>query len=251
MVKPVSEWRGFDPRKICPRCGEYQTRVMRSHSPAGGPALPAAGVILSVTLVMLAAAAVLMALGRMSAVSWWLYVLILLPAVGLPLTRILSWRNTGQAVGESGMGQPPPAGYHLTCHRCGHTWRMTAAEWESAGKVELADIPAPPPAGTDAADPLADLRRSTAPESRRPAGGAVLLAGTALLAVAASLLLLGVLWAKSHPGDPRAVSFYLIATVLGGLTVIGAARFFKRGMVKVLPLVLILLAAVLVYFTLK
>ena len=131
----MSEWQGFDLRKICPNCGQYQTRFGIPRRRLRIVPIP---IILLMSVALLAFLFFLVFPQNPTVRLWGIVFTALIWAV-----IILIYAST---MVSSRQHQGASQEFFLECRSCGHVWKMTRGEWEAAGQRELEtfeNIPSP------------------------------------------------------------------------------------------------------------
>ncbi|MCB9110108.1 MAG: hypothetical protein H6634_02560 [Anaerolineales bacterium] len=122
----MSEWQGFDQRKMCPNCGQYQTRLRTPRRRLK---------IVPIPIILLGAVTFLAFLffsffSPNPTVRLWGIIFAALVWAGIMLiyasTMITSRR-------QKGISQE----FFLECISCGHVWKMTRGEWKTEEQREL------------------------------------------------------------------------------------------------------------------
>ena len=199
----MSQWQGFDQRKICPRCGEYETHLHQIRQRSAqrilltlvGVTLGSsilAGVIVSrllqgemppigptVTLLMLAG---MFTFNRQLRTT-------LTEDVEYVLDHIFAKRglkkdeNTGQVLG-----------YYLYCTKCEFKWQFSTEEWELAGQQQL-EYPGASLYNSDDNKRFEQFKQKTSTQNK-----VTFLIVTILTLVATGgLILFGIFWSFIHP----------------------------------------------------
>lgn len=138
----MSEWSGFDQRKVCPQCGDYQTSVGISERKRDTQDKRSMRIILivaiSITMLLVIFTFVIAIAKEISFKSPQFIVLsfILSVIVGSGASQIvvmyLNSRYKRNLADEPLQPGERPTFYHLHCRNCGHEWEMTIEEWEQA-----------------------------------------------------------------------------------------------------------------------
>jgi Ca2+/Na+ antiporter len=249
----MSKWQGFDQRKICPKCGEYQTRV-RFIQPE---ALFSSSIRFSLVR-YLAAASIPIIVLYLYYLHWLNVYLISFCALGfLGLAIFFAYRNSNREEAE-GIHQSAhkknSIGYSLFCHHCGYSWEITTQEWETAERQERENsenFPSRPASNPD------DLNKSTERIEWKPPNpkrGVLIVAGFVGLLLMVSLFLYRVFQARAHPDNPAAMlinGIFAVAAlfVYTGLVIIFKPKANKIALIAVILIALIgLVLAALSYF---
>jgi hypothetical protein len=144
----MSQWQGFDSRKICPNCGGYETRLHKYEKKPISFEM-ALLVLLSLTIaIAVTGFLVFIFIGQIVKGHPLLlgFVLPFLFIVG----NLLFNRGLKAGLAEcyeivaarnSSAGRINPAsqwsGYHLYCWKCGFEWEIATEDWEKAGQHEV------------------------------------------------------------------------------------------------------------------
>jgi hypothetical protein len=144
----MSNWQGFDQRKICPCCGGYETKL--SHIGYRSKKSKRMSSILYIILVLNGGILIAVAVSQLLKG--------IVPPIGSVITLLflfgsllLSKRNRNGLVqmtvplldrsdDSEEMQEGALVGYHLYCWNCKHNWQMTVEEWETAGQNEINNI---------------------------------------------------------------------------------------------------------------
>jgi predicted nucleic-acid-binding Zn-ribbon protein len=153
----MSNWQGFDPRKVCPNCGDYQTRVHKSEKK---PISPGSAAALLITLgVLFAATGILVLvfirqilLGQPSRPGL-IFPFLLLFGNYLLNKKLKNgvkecWEIIIEHVTTTGKDRHQKVkssdntwiGYHLYCSHCGYTWEKSMDAWEKEEQEEVATL---------------------------------------------------------------------------------------------------------------
>jgi len=270
----MSEWQGFDPRRVCPNCGGYQTGFgiykRTTDSPQG-----ALVVLLALALMALPLAAIFILLMLKGAVPDQGRLIGLLLTSLLGLGSILFNRDIRKGLKEydwtrwdSLRSKPKPSKrerlieqmnqehdpstiYSLSCHDCGHIWEMAAEEWERIGqqeREELINSPAFLPQGKEkTVEPFEKIEWKP-PDPNR---GILIVVGAIVLSFIAFLSAMGALWYLSNPGHPYAAAIGIIGILLGLLVYAVLAIVLKWKVVKLLPVIGFAFLVIALWFLLK
>jgi hypothetical protein len=221
----MSTWQGFDERKICPQCGDYQTRVAsKQRQSFSSPRL-----LFSLMRYIGVALVPILALFILSFRPLNVYLLgfFFLGFVGVVI--FLAYRTIYSGEGEKMARQSQEQsliGYRLYCHNCGYTWEMTTEEWETAGRKERENFINFPSRLPSNASNLDDTFERIEWKPPHPSKGILIVMGFIGLSLIVSLLLYGVFWAKAHRGNPYAI-------VVNGIGAI-VALFISMGLIVVI-----------------
>lgn len=249
----MSKWQGFDQRKICPQCGDYQTRVMTTERQSLSSRDVRFSLMRSIAVALVPIIAVLVLYLRQ--LNVYLLGFCFLGFIGLVI--FLAYRSIGNreaAILARQSRKKNLIGYRLYCRNCGHTWEMSTDEWESAGHTErqnFENLPAPLPSDPSSLNESFERIEWKPPD---PSRGFFIVIGFLGLFLIVSLLLFGVFWARAHRGEPYAVVINGIVAILAlfiytGLIVIFKPKANKIGLIIVILIALIgLLFAVLIFF---
>lgn len=144
----MSNWQGFDQRKVCPRCGGYETKL--SHIGYRSKKFRRMGSILFVILVLNGGILVALAVSRllkgiMPPIGTVFSLLFLFGSLLLNkknrdglvqmMALILDWSDNNEEMQDGTL-----VGYHLYCWNCKNSWQMTTEEWETEGQKEINNI---------------------------------------------------------------------------------------------------------------
>ena len=143
----MSNWQGFDQRKVCPQCGDYQTDFRISERRSSPQDLRSDRITLAVAIsliLLLVVFAVVMAVVKgVSFKSPQVIILFfsLFVIIGTGVSRIVVMILNSR-FNPSLMDKPlepgeRPTFYHLSCRNCGHEWEMTIDEWEQEEQAEV------------------------------------------------------------------------------------------------------------------
>ena len=140
----MTQWEGFDQRKVCPNCKGYHTKLSqleREQNSRSNAIL--AIIVLSITFIVTGALAALffrqLTLGQSPHPALVLPFIILI--VNLIFNRSLKdgVKESHTLIFFSKPGETSPGTlnfYHLHCMDCGHTWEKPADEWEAEARNE-------------------------------------------------------------------------------------------------------------------
>ncbi len=240
----MSTWRGFDQRKVCPQCGEYQTRVIRNPSSTPAPARLSVLAALIVGLVILTMIVLLLFVSPIPRERLWMLFVLSLIGLGLSLFHPRTKRILGEDRSSRGHSQTSQEiSYLLTCRHCGHQWELSNEDWETAGQRErenLINFPSLSPSrGTDPAEGFEKIEW----KPPNPSRGILILIGTVTVFMIASVALFGIFWSLTHPDHSYAPVVSSIGLFVALLIYVGLARVFKSGAAKTFPIVLVILIA--------
>ena len=207
----MSEWQGFDPRKICPNCGHYQTRFGIPRRRLRIVPIP---IILSMSITLLAFLFFSVFPASRSVRLWGIFFTALIWA-GIILIYASKMVSSRQHQGAS-------QEIFLECRSCGHVWKMTRREWETAGQRELETFESNPL-------PILPSNRKTSSETFEPIEykppnktRGVLIVIVAMITL--TLVFVAGGWWLMHPRNPIIDS---IGTVLAFLFLFGTQALFK------------------------
>jgi hypothetical protein len=155
-------WSGFDPRKVCPQCGGYQTRVWKYDRSRAPSQKPIAFLLLTMlALLLLSIYLVVLPLARgVFPRPAQLISLLFIALVGLGnvlfnanLKEVLRGLDGSLQRYFSGVKEEPVepgqlTGYGLECGECGCRWMKTSAEWELEVQKEAEELRERPPSPT-------------------------------------------------------------------------------------------------------
>lgn len=138
----MSEWSGFDQRKVCPQCGDYQTGLgisERKRDPQDKRSMRIILIVaISITLLLVIFTFIIAVAKEISFKSPQFIVLsfILFVIVGSGASQTvvmyLNSRYKRNLADEPLQPGERPTFYHLHCRNCGYEWEMTIEEWEQA-----------------------------------------------------------------------------------------------------------------------
>lgn len=244
----MSKWQGFDQRKICPNCGEYQTRVMPKERPSFSSSAVRFSLLRSIGIAFVPILALFMLYLR--TLNIWLLGAVFLGFAGLVI--LIAYRSI-DSQGTVTMDQQSRAknfiGYRLYCRHCGYTWEMTAEEWETAERKErehFINYSSSFPASQSSLDEAIE-------KMENPNRGTLIIAGFTGLSLFVSLLLYGIFWAKDHPDNPYASIVNAIAVMVSlcvytGLIVVFKAKGNKTAFTLLILVILVGLALMVLRF---
>ena len=135
----MSEWPGFDQRRICPQCGGYQTHFWKAERRSGS-GLSKTWVLIALGAVGAALLALLLVIG-LTRRTWpglgdfaGLFFTLLLGLVSLLLNPAIYRAIFKKFHPPGSQPEPPPAEETnrvcLECWDCGCRWEMPLSEWE-------------------------------------------------------------------------------------------------------------------------
>jgi hypothetical protein len=151
----MTDWQGFDRRRICPGCGAYDTSFSKtSRCPPDRGSLIALFISLAIALAvtgLLAGLVLLQSLRSPQDQSGRLHPALIFPFFILLGNLVLNRRlreglwayflllRSGDAPDQAGSGEPEKAwtGYHLYCRKCGCEWEISSEEWDEIQQKEL------------------------------------------------------------------------------------------------------------------
>jgi hypothetical protein len=137
----MSEWSGFDPRKICPQCGDYQThfsKYERAPWPPQKRMFLVAAILIN--LVLCISSIALMLIKHVTPEPYRFIGLFFVVCVGLGdlLTYFFNYRRRKRELSfDSADPKHRLTVYSLKCWNCGYQWEKTIDEWEQEGKVNI------------------------------------------------------------------------------------------------------------------
>ncbi len=143
----MSEWQGFDQRKVCPQCGEYQTGLgisERRRDPQNQRSMRIVLIVAVFITLLLVALTVATAIvkevsftnPRVVTLFFSLFIIIGSGASRIIVRYLNSRQNPSLADTPLQPGERPTF-YHLHCRNCGYEWEMTIDEWEQSVQEEL------------------------------------------------------------------------------------------------------------------
>lgn len=240
----MSKWQGFDQRKICPKCGDYQTRI----SPRQPQPLSSSRVLFSLRRYIWVASVpiVVLLLLYLHPLNVFLPGLFFLGFVGLVI--FIAYRSIYGGKGKTTNQQSREKsriGYSLYCRSCGHAWEMTIEEWQAAGRKERENFINLPPDFPSSKNRLDEPFEKIEWKPPSPNRGIFIVTGFIGLSLIVSLLLYGVFWAKAHPQNSYAI---VINGIIGAIFVLfvytGLVVVIKPKTNKIVILLLILVMVV-------
>jgi hypothetical protein len=246
----MTDWQGFDQRKICPNCGGYQTSFgKRERIPASRQA---AWVLFALALLAFLLIAIFII---------WVMVKGAIPdpgrMFGLLLTALLGVgtllfnRDIRKGFKDSHQDEQPTIVYSLSCGECGHTWELTLDEWERLGQQEREELVHSPAFFPQSKDKTVETLEKIEWKPPDPNRGALLVVGVIALSFAAFLSTVGALWYVSNPGHPYAFMIGISGILTGLLVYAVIAIVFKWKVAKLLPVIGIGFLAIALWFLLK
>jgi hypothetical protein len=246
----MSDWQGFDPRKVCPNCGGYQTSFgKRERIPASQQtawivfalAVPAF-LLLAVFIVMVIVKGAIPDPGRMFG--------LLLTAL-LGIGTLLFNKDIRRGFKASEQDEKPTVVYSLSCSDCGHTWERTVEEWERMAqqeREELVNSPAFLPQSKDTTvEPFEKIKWSP-PDPNR---GVLIIVGVIALSFIAFLSAIGALWFASHPGNLYAPVIGIVGILMGLLVYAVLAIVLQWKVAKLLRVMGIGFLVIALWFLFK
>jgi hypothetical protein len=135
----MSEWQGFDQRKICPKCGDYQTSVASKQRQS----FSSPHVLFSLMRYIGVAIIPIIVFLLLSLRPLNVYLLGLVFLVFVGLVVYFAYRSIYSSEGEAidqHSRKKNLIGYRLYCRNCGHAWELTIGEWETGGRSEKENI---------------------------------------------------------------------------------------------------------------
>lgn len=270
----MSEWQGFDQRKVCPNCGGYQTCFWKHKRTAASP--QGALVLLALALMafpLLAIAIVLMLKGAMPS-QGRLIGLLFTGLLGLgtflfnrdmreglkeydrtlvDYLRSKPRKSTKRdlLLEEVNQGDAPSTIYRLSCRDCGHTWEMTMDEWKKVEQKEREDLINSPSFLPQGKDDSAEIFEKIEWKPPDPQNGILIVVGVAMLLLVAGLSAIGAIWFLSNPDHPYAPVVSVTVIIIGLLIYSVLAVILKLRVAKLIPVVAIGLIAIVLWFFLK
>lgn len=264
-------WTGFDRRKICPRCGGYQTRFGRfdisetSERPWGALRLLAALVfVLQIGIVVL--------LGNKGSgldptmVIGLIFTVILVLGVFIAFRIARRGRNSfGPAIRkrfhpdepnsdsapEASNGGSSPVIYFLSCDACGYRWQKTAHEWEREGHQDVEDLLDHPPAPATTDPAMREDPGNTEAMLPSQARKILIITGVVIVFLLVSSVVLGMLLQRTPLGPDSAFIIMNGGVLVVLLILIGIGFFKKVKPASLILLVLILVIAIVLWLLLR
>jgi hypothetical protein len=143
----MSEWQGFDQRKVCPQCGEYQTGFRISERRSGPQDLRSNRItlIIAISLILLLVVfTVVMAIVKGASfkspqvIILFFSLFIILGSGGSRIVvTLLNARSNPSLADKPFEPGEHPTYYRLYCRNCRYEWEMTIDEWDHEAQVEL------------------------------------------------------------------------------------------------------------------
>lgn len=247
-----NNWPGFDPSKVCPRCGGYQTRFMKSErAPVRTLRLFLWFLPPIILLPGLIGLTILLAGRRgtpktVSSPDLLILVLIIVLVLLLFLRRVLPQliESPEKPQVDGDPGSVPAVIYSLHCNNCGYRWQKTEAEWDQEGQATMEEyLHRPQPPGSEASGPAQGLYNSQAVqwEEPNPKRGVFLVISAIFLLCIVSAALLWMIYYVPYKGS----SYYTIITTIGVLGIfwisIGVLFVTKSRLMKLVPVILLFL----------
>ncbi len=235
----MSEWQGFDQRKICPKCREYQTRVTsKQRQLFSSPRVPFSLLrYIGVAIVPMIA----LLLWYLHSLNVYLLGLFFMGFVGLVM--FFAYRSIFNKEGETidqQSREKNQIGYSLYCRNCGYAWEMTIEEWKTTERKQrenLINFPSRLPSSQSSLNESFEKIERQPPYPHR---GVFIVVGFIGLSMIVSLLLYGVFWAKAHPHNPYAIVVDGIAAIFALFVYTGLIVVFKPKANKNVLIILIL-----------
>lgn len=251
----MSKWHGFDQRKICPKCGEYQTRVTSKQPQSFSSHRVLFLLMRYIAVAILPMIALLLLYLR--ALNVYLLGLFFMGFVGLVI--FFAYRSIYSGEKEKIVQQSREnnwIGYSLYCRNCGYTWEMTSEEWETAGHQELEELRNSPSFLPSRRSDLIGPFEKIEWKPPDPMKGISIVINLVILGLLAASSAYGVLWSLTHSKSPSAAVISLAAFVLAIVVSIGLMRVFRFRITKpkIISLILIFLIGMIgfaVQFLLK
>ncbi len=247
----MSKWQAFDQRKICPKCGDYQTSVtLKQRQSFSSPRI----LFLLMRYVGVAIVPMIaLLLLYLRLLNVYLLGIFILGFVGLVI--LFAYRSISSGVGETIDQQSREKnwiGYSLYCRNCDYAWEMTFEEWKIAGQKErenFVNFPSHSPSGKSSLNESFEKIEWKPPSPNR---GIFIVIGFVGLFFIVSFLLYGVFWAKAHPQNSYAIVVNGIAAIIVLFVYIGLIVVVKPKVNKIVVLFLVLvMLSVLVFAVLR
>jgi hypothetical protein len=235
----MSKWQGFDQRKICPKCGDYQTRVASKQRQSFSSPRDIFSLIRYIGVAIVPVIALLLLYLRPLNVYW--LGLFFIGFVGLVI--FFAYRSIYAGDGEKidqQSHQNSLIGYSLYCRNCAYTWEMTIEEWETSGRKEsenFINFPSRLPSNQSNLNESFERIEWKPPD---PGRGVFIVIGFVGLFLIVSLLLYGVFWAKAHPDNPYAIIVNMIGAIFALFIYTGLIVAFRPRANKIVLLILFL-----------
>jgi hypothetical protein len=263
------EWSGFDARKVCPRCGGYQTHVWIVPTQGEAGKLPFAWMAVALVILLLFLSALFIlaafptALSRGDPIAGFSLIFVAL-LVALLLNRhtrpfltrnfpaILKLFRFNEAENSSSTQPPTSASvlYQLSCQTCGYRWQKTALEWEQQRQKELDTIARQPASSPPSVFPAEEYPKIEwrPPDPRR---GAFIVISAVFLLFMAGILLYSLFRSAAHPDS----SAYPVVLALGAFFIlwisIGTMFLFKSRLLRSIPILLFALFWLLLWYFMR
>ena len=247
----MSEWQGFDQRKICPKCGDYQTRVTSKQRQSFSSPRVLFSFMRYIGVAIVPMIALLLLYLR--PLNVYLLGLFFVGFVGLVIFFAYRTIYSGE---EKTIDQQSREknwiGYSLYCRNCGYAWEMTIEEWKTAGRKERENFINFPSRFPSSQSSLNESFEKIEWKPPNPNRGIFIVIGFVGLSLIVSLLLYGVFWAKAHPQNSYAIVVNGIAAIFALFVYTGLIVVFKPKSNKIVLIVLILVILIgLVFATLR
>jgi hypothetical protein len=246
----MSDWQGFDPRKVCPNCGGYQTSFgKREHIPASRQAVWALFALTLLIFLLIAIFVVLVIVKGTVPDAGRMFGLLLTVLLGLG--TLLFNRDIRRGFKESEQDEKPTVVYSLSCSDCGHRWEMTMEEWEKIAqqeREELINSPSFLPQNKDKTVERFEKLEWMPPDPNR---GGLIVVGVIVLSFVALFSGMGAIWYLSNPGHPYAPVIGMIGILAGLLVYAVLAIILKWKVAKLLPVIGIGFLAIALWFLLR
>ena len=239
----MSKWQGFDQRKICPKCGDYQTHVTpKQHQSFSSP-----HVLFSLIRYIGVAIVPMVAILLLYLRPLNVYLLGLFFIGFVCLVIFFAYRSIYSGEEQTIDQQPREKnwiGYSLYCRNCGYAWEMTVDEWKTAERKErenFINYPSHFPASKSSLNESFEKIEWKPPDPNRRI---FIVIGFIGLSLIVSLLLYGVFWAKAHPQNPYAIVVNGIAAIFALFVYTGLIVVFKPKANKAAFIILILVTLI-------
>jgi hypothetical protein len=237
------KWQGFDQRKICPKCGDYQTRVMSRQQQSFSSPRVLLSLMRYIGVAIVPMIALLLLYLR--PLNVYLLGLFFLGFVGLVI--FFAYRSIYSGKGETIDQQSREKnwiGYSLYCRNCDYAWEMTIEEWKTDRQKERENFINFPSRFPSSKSSLNESFEKIEWKPPSPNRGIFIVIGFVGLSLIVPLLLYGVFWAKAHPQNPYAMVVNGIAAIFALFVYTGLIVVFKPKANKTTFIILILVTLI-------
>lgn len=261
----MSQWPGFDSRKVCPQCGGYQTRLWRyKRSPVAAPRrLLGLFFLAFLALLLLLIFFITLIIRHTLPEPYQVISLLFIVLMGLgsillnhkvqrTLLNLLKRRGReSDLTPDAANLDHPSVGYGLQCLNCGYKWEKTAEEWEKEGQKEVEERINHPASVPPSDEEMIEDQGKIEWQPANPARGIFLVAAVVIIFLLVSAALYGALWSTTHPNADYA---FLISGITIGfmlLILIGLVFIRKFKPARIIPVILIVLIVIVLRFFVK